>query len=161
MPLYLLTHERELARVTNTGQLVLECPNSCRELQVSRILWQRKAPDATLLELAAKNRLWLLYPASGQVPSLSADTPLCWEQHHLVLLDATWQESQKMLRQSPYLQRIPRLSLAAGPSAYQLRRNQQQGALCTAEVVMQLLERAGQKEISADLAQRFAEFNQR
>jgi len=79
-----------------------------------------------------------------------------------VLLDATWQESQKMLNQSPYLQQAQRFSLSpGGPSAFSRRRNQRSGALCTAEVVIELLSQAGLQHQADALHLAFERFNQR
>lgn len=161
MPLYLLTHQRELERPSNTGRLVLDELAQYANLQVIRLQWQRKNPDPHLVQLAEQQKLWLLYPASELTEAVVRPEPLCWASQHWVLLDATWQESQKMLRQSPYLQQAKRLSLPASHSAYLLRRNQQAGALCTAEVAVQLLALSGWPEQSAALAQRFRDFNHR
>lgn len=161
MPLYLLTHSREQARATNTGQLVQALLANHPRLDVQTLIWQRKEPPQTLLTLAQEGALYLVYPASEEAPVWPRDEPFCLLKQHLVLLDATWQESQKMLNQSPYLHQAPRISLNEGDSTYALRRNQQPGALCTAEVVAHVLASGGFETESAALLQRFVLFNQR
>lgn len=178
--LYLLTHSRELQKDTNTGTLVLQALSASLKIRVEVIEWQRKAPDQRLFDLSASRQLGLIYP-------LLADTPqACYLLHHgqyqaqnpaalagletrqseavkhWVLLDATWQEAAKMLRQSPYLQSCYRLAIKPDtPSLYKLRRNQKAGALCTAEVVMELLQQTGFIHEKEQLMLLFDEFNKR
>ena len=61
-----------------------------------------------------------------------------------VLLDATWPEARKMFRKSPYLDRLPVLSLQADRiSHYKLRRSRRDDHFCTSEVAALCLELAG------------------
>jgi DTW domain-containing protein len=55
-------------------------------------------------------------------------------QVRLVVLDATWRKSRKMLHQSPALQRLPRLALDEVPdSRYAIRKAHAPGQLSTLE----------------------------
>ena len=56
----------------------------------------------------------------------------------LWVIDGTWQEAQKMLRQSPWLKAMPKVKIQALKgqaldSKFELRRNQQ--GLCTMEAI--------------------------
>ena len=51
MKIFLLTHERELHRATNTGSLALESANEI----VERILWERVNPNKNLTRLIENN----------------------------------------------------------------------------------------------------------
>ena len=68
----------------------------------------------------------LLYPDTASDPLLPA--PPAWQalpavQVRLVVLDATWRKSRKMLYLNPALQRLPRLALMdAAPSNYRIRK---------------------------------------
>jgi DTW domain-containing protein YfiP len=73
----------------------------------------------------------------------------------LLLLDATWQESQKMMRQSPWLMQLPKFSLATIESQYRLRRNQSESGLCTLESLAHALQAMGHRQNSQDLLQFF------
>ncbi len=69
-----------------------------------------------------------------------------------VLLDATWPEARKMFRKSPYLDRLPVLSLQPQQlSRYQLRRTRQDGHLCTVEIAALCLELAGAAHMAETL----------
>lgn len=58
-----------------------------------------------------------------------------------ILLDATWSEARKMFRKSPYLDRLPVLSLHPDLiSRYQLRRSKRDDHFCTSEVAALCLE---------------------
>lgn len=178
--LYLLTHSRELSKKTNTGALVLQALADSGHLRVELIEWQRKSPDPLLVDLSATQQLGLVYPLSAdtgqacyllqqgqyqaQNPVAVTEMPIRLNEavKHWVLLDATWQEAAKMLRQSPYLHSCYRLGIKpATPSLYALRRNQRDGALCTAEVVMELLQQTGFIKEKEQLMLLFEEFNKR
>lgn len=61
-----------------------------------------------------------------------------------ILLDATWPEARKMFRKSPYLDRLPVLSLQPEQiSRYQLRRSRRDDHFCTSEVASLCLDLAG------------------
>lgn len=178
--LYLLTHSRELNKSTNTGALVLQALAASVQIRVELIEWQRKAPNERLLQLSAQRQLGLIYPLPDkptqacytlQQGQYQPQNVLAFDelavrqavqQTHWVLLDATWQEAAKMLRQSPYLQSCYRLAILPDtPSLYTLRRNQKEGALCTAEVVMELLAQKGYQNEKEQLMLLFNEFNKR
>jgi len=62
-----------------------------------------------------------------------------------VLLDATWPEARKMFRKSPYLDRLPVLSLQSDQlSNYKLRRSQRDAHFCTSEVAAMCLSLGGE-----------------
>lgn len=178
--LYLLTHSRELQKSTNTGALVVQALSPSLKIRVEVIEWQRKAADQRLLVLSEKQQLGLVYPLQAdtaqacyllqqgqyqaQNPAAITELATCLNESikHWVLLDATWQEASKMLRQSPYLQSCYRLAIKPDtPSLYRLRRNQKEGALCTAEVVMELLQQTGFENEKEQLMLLFQEFNKR
>lgn len=178
--LYLLTHSRELQKSTNTGALVVKALAASLNIRVEVIEWQRKAADQRLLTLSSKQLLGLLYPLQADTPQACyllqqgqyqaqnstalTELPIRLDESvkHWVLLDATWQEAAKMLRQSPYLQSCYRLAIKPdAPSLYKLRRNQKTGALCTAEVVMELLQQTGFINEKEQLMLLFDELNKR
>ncbi|MCF6208255.1 MAG: DTW domain-containing protein [Ghiorsea sp.] len=128
MNIYLLTHSRELARKTNTGSLVKQVLGE----QCTIFEWARKSPNAELLQRIQDDNIALLYPleSSQQLESL----PHTFDAY--ILIDATWQEAQKMYNHSPYLHNLPKVALKPDlPSIYSLRRNQKETGLCTAECV--------------------------
>jgi DTW domain-containing protein YfiP len=81
----------------------------------------------------------LLYPRSARAlhePATSLDIERLKEpaRLRLVVLDATWRKSRKMLHLSPILQGMPRLSLDDAPaSSYSIRKAHQPGQLSTLE----------------------------
>lgn len=133
MHICLLTHAKEFEKSTNTGQLLLNCP----ELSVNRILWQRTQPDEQLLLQLQQGNTALVYPDHPLLPPAQSVTDF----KRFILLDGTWQETAKMLRQSTYLQQAPRVCFTpCAASGYALRRNRRDGTLCTAETVIELLQ---------------------
>lgn len=180
MKIYLLTHERELRRKTNTGSIAV---NHAGDI-VERILWERTNPSNELLHLIENNQAVLLYPepVSSGFERLSfnlqqKNSPLADVLHtdlspdlgadlhsaaHVVIIDSTWQEARKIVNQSPYLKAAPRASLAiTKPSIYKLRRNQPIGSLCTIECVIEILKITGHHELLPSLEAAFEAFNKR
>lgn len=159
MKIYLLTHEREFARKTNTGALAKEAiPNI-----IERILWERKKPNKTLIDLIDNNDLVLLYPNTDVEDGAKneEDSPGQGIQN-FVLIDSTWQEARKIYNQSPYLQLIQTKKLfTKTESKYTLRRNQQKGRLCTVECVLELLRIEKMHDFAENLESRFDIFNRR
>jgi len=150
MKIYLLTHERELERKTNTGQLALNVLGP----MVERVIWQRRHPDPTLLQLIKTNQLALMYPKEGVEYASIEDFK------NIVLIDSTWQEANKIYNRSTYLQAAPKIKLQhSSPSSYSLRRNQREGGLCTVECVVEIIKTKGFAELAEDLLQEFEGFN--
>lgn len=170
--LVLLTHATETARLTNTGRLVQSTADTigakASGWQVRTVLWQRKTPDPGLLQSlqnAAAPSYVLLYPSATETV-IDADKLAVSEgpaaPDGYILLDATWQQAQKMYNQSAYLHALPKWQLhCAQPSQYRLRRNQRQQGWCTAELIALLWQYLGAEAAASDLTQRFGEFNQR
>lgn len=86
-------------------------------------------------------------PRSGGAWGPSTQRPL------FVLLDATWPEARKMFRKSPYLDKLPVLSLQSEQlSSYKLRRSQRDEHFCTSEVAALCLALAGEVHAAETLA---------
>lgn len=150
MKIFLLTHERELLRPSNTGALA---KNVAPEI-VKRIIWARNTPDPSLLDAIHCENTVLLYPADDA----SAEPIESFE--NIILLDATWQEARKMFNKSPYLKSLPRAHIKPRQvSQYQLRRNQPEGGLCTAECVVEILIAKTHIDIAERLDTAFGLFN--
>lgn len=150
MKIFLLTHERELLRPSNTGVLA----QSIAPEIVERILWARNTPNPSLLDAINNKNTALLYPADD------ADDAPIESFENIILLDATWQEARKMFNKSAYLQNLPRAHIKPRQtSQYQLRRNQPEGGLCTAECVVEILMAKNQIDIVERLEAVFGNFN--
>lgn len=173
MQVILLTHEREASRATNTGTIALEhFPQYCQ-----RITWSRVEPSELLLAKLDESGTALLFPpeeaaqlseaeqvkAGNEVPCDSECNNECDSNAAqtrlpttLIILDATWQEARKMLRQSPYLKTATRFSLVDTPeSQFSLRRNQIEGGLCTVECIIELFKQADMLDEAAQLTEAF------
>ena len=152
MKIFLLTHQRELDRITNTGTIAVNNTDG----MVERIIWERVNPNSDLVELFNNNKALLLYPTDDDT---SADIE---DFDNIVVIDSTWQEAQKIYNRSPYLKAAPKAVLSPEyQSAFQLRRNQREDGLCTIECVIELLRIKGRKQLADALAIKFNLFNQR
>ena len=150
MKIFLLTHERELNRVTNTGSLAIDDSNE----MVERILWDRVNPNKGLIKLIENNQALLLY-SKGE-----SSSAIIQEYENIIIIDATWQESQKIFNQSAYLKSAPQFTLnTPNDSLYKLRANQPKGGLCTIECIIEVLRIKGENKIASVLALKFEQFN--
>jgi len=178
MKIFLLTHERELHRGTNTGSLAIDNSNDI----VERILWERIKPNKDLIALIDNNKALLLY-SNGQsslevlsaLPStvslaissaelsaisLAESQASIQSYENIIIIDSTWQEAQKIFNHSPYLKNAPQFTLKTPiDSLYKLRANQPKGGLCTIECIIEVLKMKGQHKIASELAVKFEQFN--
>lgn len=164
----MLCHQRELVKASNTGQLLL----AHDAISARQVTWARKRPDAGLLAAIAEGRAFLVYPLLGEyghrldcleekehADECNRLMPLVPDDAVIVLIDATWQQAQKMYNQSPYLHDLPRLELARErPSLFRLRRNQRASGLCTVECAIELLRLAGERQTAGALEAAFLRF---
>jgi len=149
MQIILLTHSREVSKKTNTGQLVQQfIPHT------QTIVWRRTQPDKKLLQLIKSGNTALVYPSEDKENSVAHN-----DFETFILIDSTWQEARKIYNRSPYLHDLPRLELKpASQSKYNLRRNQHEGGLCTAECAIELLLAKGKAKLANELDISFNNF---
>lgn len=152
MKIFLLTHERELLRASNTGALATSLVPEI----VERVVWQRNIPSETVLNAIRCEKTALLYPLEDE----STEAAPIAAFDNIILLDATWQEARKIFNRSAYLKDLPRAHIQPRQnSQYQLRRNQLDGGLCTAECVVELLKLKNCGDIADRLEAAFTLFN--
>jgi len=152
MKIYLLTHEQETGKATNTGKIALENAKTV----VERIVWQRTNPNETLIRLINNKEALLLYPTEDTETGSIADF------ENLIIIDSTWQESRKIYNKSQYLKKMPHATIKLpAESAYKLRRNQVDGGLCTIECVIEVLKVKDKNDLAEKLAIEFWRFNKK
>ncbi len=89
-----------------------------------------KVPKYTVLLYPAGTPIAPIVPPPSPDPQQLQDLP----RLRLVVLDATWRKSRKMLHLSPVLQQLPRLSLHDVPASnYLIRKAHKPGQLSTLE----------------------------
>lgn len=129
----ILQHPMEVHHAKNTARLLH------LSLSGSRLMVAEQFEQAALQQALSGDALnLLLYPQAEQpVPSLPVWSPT--QRPHagpvrLVVLDATWRKSRKMLYLNPALQNLQRLSLdGAHHSRYVIRKAHKPGQLSTLE----------------------------
>ena len=151
----LLMADIEPLKPSNTGWLIADVVPDTFAFG-----WARTEVDPALLALLADPQWqpYVVFPGEFVEPErvVHAVQPLLAGQRPLfILLDATWPEARKMFRKSPYLNRLPVLSLAPEQvSRYQLRRSKRDDHFCTSEVASLCLELAGEVQ-AADTLQAY------
>jgi len=146
----LLTHFKEFQKRSNTGRVVLDVLGSAAE----QIRWDRQNPPASLLKEIEAGGVALVYPGSAD----ENDDDLTGIRH-FIIIDGTWHEARKIHQRSPYLRNIRRVCLKpAAKSVYNLRKNQKEACLCTAECVIEILRNKGKTEEAEQLQKSFLAF---
>ncbi len=147
----LVIHQNELGRDTNTGHWLGKS-----FINATTHLWQRTSPCPELVDLIETGdfEVYLLFPkpSSMNIEMLQARQNHNSKKPLFIILDGTWQEVRKMLRQTAWLNNLPAITLTpSNNSVYHLRRNQAKGNLCTLEVGCQLLTELGYNEDATQL----------
>ncbi|CAM2880597.1 tRNA-uridine aminocarboxypropyltransferase [Vibrio rarus] len=144
----LLCHPNELNRATNTGKILLSALSTAEQF-----VWSRTEPPQELLTLIDEHpNPLLVFPSEHSQPITECHHQRSAEQPLYIVLDATWQEAKKMWRKSPWLQALPQCHLQpTGTSNYTLRRNQNEGNLCTCEVGTELMRTEGRHQQAQQL----------
>jgi DTW domain-containing protein len=117
--LLILMHPLEAGQAKNSGRLLHLC------VPGSRIVVGESFDAPALDELlhADGKQPVLLYPAAPDAPATAALAPVDPACLRLVVIDATWRKSRKMLYLNPALAALPRLALDELPaSAYRIRK---------------------------------------
>jgi len=131
----LLTHDKEFAKRSNTGRVVVDVLGDAAE----QLRWDRINPPAKLIEEIEAGGVALIYPGADNESGRDLA-----DFKHFIIIDGTWHEARKIHQRSPYLQQVHRIGLkAAGKSVYNLRKNQKEAGLCTAECVIEILRGTG------------------
>ena len=150
MKITLLTHFKEFEKRSNTGRLVVDVLGTVAE----QVRWDRINPPARLVEEIEAGGVALVYP--GATDENDGDLSTVTQ---CIIIDGTWHEARKIHQRSPYLQKIRRICLKTGEkSAYNLRKNQKESGLCTAECVIEILRLSGNHAEAARLQERFLAF---
>jgi DTW domain-containing protein len=150
MKFTLLTHFKEIPKRSNTGRVVLDVLGSDAE----QIRWDRMNPPVSLLKEIEAGGVALVFPGGAD----ENDGDLSGI-NHCILVDGTWGEARKIYQRSPYLHKIRRIHLKpGGKSEYNLRKNQKESCLCTAECVIEILRTAGKTETADKMYESFLAF---
>ena len=152
----------EVAQAKGSGRLLH------LSLQRSQLLVGERLDALQMQTLSAHHRAILLYPSTQDDASLLPATAVPDEWLHdaaslwLVVLDATWRKSRKMLHCNPWLQQLPRMALPNPPaSRYLIRKAHGSHQLSTLEATCAALSQLeGQARLCAPLLSAFDGFVQ-
>lgn len=140
----ILQHPLEIYHAKNSARLLHLSLLGSRILVGER--WEARQWDEAL---GLPKYTVLLYPPTAQVGQEPAPRPDPIRmkdpgQVRLVVIDATWRKSRKMLHLNPGLQQLPRMALDAVPSSrYLIRKAHKPGQLSTLEATCAALAQLG------------------
>ena len=145
---WLLTTEKEQFRPSNTGRLLeMVMPNATRSF-----VWHRLFEPLALMALIESDvyDLYLLFPTDEsptyvtQIPEMSLA-----KKRAYILIDTTWKEARRILRLSPYLIGLQKVSFSEDvQSDYNFRRGAEKGQLCTYEASIEVLKSIGEEGLA-------------
>ena len=159
----ILQHPDEVRHIKGTARLLHLClPNS-------RLIELDKSDETTLADVLNEGgrQNVLLYPDVDFLPlTLLSVADITPASLRLILIDATWRHSRRILQQYPSLQSLPRLTLSDLPaSRYQIRRAHKADQLSTLEACTYALMRLDGSESAREkygaLLTAFERFNER
>lgn len=132
-----LQHPQEHGRAKNSVALLRLSLAHCEVVVAERFA---PGPLAALLQRPGRDTR-LLYPDVPAAPAPSAPEPTAGAPLRLVVLDATWRKSLRMLLEHPTLVALPRLSLdAPAPTRYRaIRAARRADQVSTLEATVQAL----------------------
>jgi DTW domain-containing protein YfiP len=146
----ILQHPDEAPNAKNTaGLLHLSLKNS--QLEIGET-FDNEALDSLLHK--GEKQPFLLYPETIEAKALGLKTPLPLtisdfspNQLRLVVIDATWRKSRKMVYLNPALQCLPRYTLTETPaSIYKIRKAHSENQLSTLEASCYALQQLEQRQ---------------
>lgn len=146
-----LQHPLEVINAKGSARLLDLCLQDSRMIEAEQFDEQLLS---SLLQADGKHAV-LLYPATTQneATDLQHEAPEFVLQDHvlenlrLVIIDATWRKSRKMLYLNPVLQQLPRLSLQNMPAShYRIRKAHAPDQLSTLEATCYALMQLEQDE---------------
>ncbi|SEA20734.1 tRNA-uridine aminocarboxypropyltransferase [Microbulbifer marinus] len=129
----IIQHPLEQKHPFNTGRMAHLC------LGNSELVVAESLSEAELAELLAP-RSALLYPSLDWLPAVvqvETGTPQARNLEQLVVIDATWRKSKKILHLHPALQQLSRVSFEGELSSnYQIRHSSLANSLSTLESIV-------------------------
>jgi len=133
----IIQHPKEEMHPFNTGRIANLC------LTKSKLIVAESLPDTELPNMLRTPSI-LLYPSLPWLPDINQcnerPTSLAHFQQ-LIVIDATWRKSKRILHLHPELQHLPRLSLKGNiTSSYQIRRTSIAEGLSTLESIVEALQ---------------------
>lgn len=131
-PVAILQHPQESRHALGTARIAQLGLSDCR-----LIIGNAEAMQAEMAELAAGERVALIYPGADSQPlSVLRELP----PQRLLFIDATWRKSRRLLLESAWLAALPRYHLESPPaSRYRIRKEPNSEALSTLEAVVHAL----------------------
>jgi len=157
----LLMADIEPLKPTNTGWLIADVV-----ADTFAFGWARTEVDPALLALLADPQWqpYVVFPGQYAAPErvVTAVRPAHADggkRPLFILFDATWAEARKMFRRSPYLDRLPVLSLQPEQiTQYKLRNSGREDHFCTSEVAAMCMSLAGEHAVEQTLEAYLAVF---
>ena len=145
-----LMHTHEFKKIKNgTGHFTHLCLEHS-ELYIDVSFAHHKAVNALLND--KNNNCWVLYPGDESLVLNDNPLPQDEKQNVIFLIDATWHNAKKLLRDSPNIQALPKVSFKhTKNSGFKIKEQPLDLCLSTIEsthCVLELLVKNGSEDLS-------------
>jgi DTW domain-containing protein len=118
-PVHILQHRQERSHALNTARIAGLGLARC---QLHAVTDASVEATLSLEVMSALNNAWLIYPGEESRNVAELD-PATIATRPLILLDASWRKSRRMLHMSAWLQTLPRISFELTTSSrYRIRK---------------------------------------
>lgn len=155
--IWILSSQKEVVRPTNTARLIKLVNEGSTEI----LKWERRVPPKKLVELieGEEFEIYLLFPSDKENKHREKAFEKTDKEVVFIIIDGTWQEARKIFNRSPYLNKLPLLTLnVEKESQFKLRRRIPEGGICTIEAAMKVLELNGEASAAITLEKTFELF---
>ena len=155
---WLLVHELEFFKPTNTGKLIAESIENTYSFT-----WKRTEEPQNLIKMiqSDKYKPYIIFPDDNDDcrSRVKNYEKIEGKDPAFIILDGTWSQARKIFRKSEYLKDLPILSLnTQKESEYILRSPSEKNHICTVEVAIELLKIVGDSNASEELQDYFKLF---
>lgn len=155
--IWILSSQKEVTRPTNTARLIKLANKDSTEI----FIWERVVHPEKLIDLVEGGDfdVYLLFPADEENKYREKTFEKSSKNAAFIIIDGTWQEARKIFNRSPYLKKLPLLTLNIdNESGFKLRRGIPDGGICTIEAAMKVLELNGEHSFAKALEETFELF---
>jgi DTW domain-containing protein YfiP len=154
---WLLTHFNELKRTNNTGRLIENAIHTTKVFS-----WERTSYPEELIKLIESN-IYDVYLVFSTERYEEEKRQVSYKKSNrksvFLIIDGTWKEARKIIRKSPYLNKLPIVSFEnLEKTDYTLRRNKDEDHLCTAEIACECFKLVDEKDNAEALKKYFDYF---
>lgn len=144
LEIVIIQHEKERHHAKNTARLVSLCIPSTRIVPANDVIAMRSLSKHCLPRHSV-----LVYPSECSTPIENVDAVSRSEIRTLILIDGSWKQAFGLVKQNPWLAKLPAFHFITAPTSnYAIRHTQLSNALSTLEATAYAIQCLDQIDVS-------------